>query len=381
MAKRDYYEVLGVAKNASDEDLKKAYRKLAMKYHPDRNPGDAAAEEKFKEAKEAYEMLSDAEKRGAYDRFGHAGVDPNSGGFGGNGQGFGAGGFADAFGDIFGDIFGGAAGGRSGGGGRSNVYRGSDLRYAMEITLEQAAQGFTTEIKVPSWESCSPCEGTGAKPGTQAETCKTCGGQGQVRMQQGFFSIQQTCPTCHGTGKTIPNPCGTCDGVGRVRRQKTLEVKIPAGIDDGMRIRSTGNGEPGLNGGPPGDLYVEVSVKPHRVFQREGDDLHCEVPVSFARAALGGSVDVPTLNGKASFELPEGTQTGKTFRLKGKGIKNVRTSIAGDLYCHVMLETPVKLSDKQKKLLAEFDASLEEGGERHSPQSKTWTDKVRDFFN
>ena len=377
MAKRDYYEVLGVAKNASDEDLKKAYRKLAMKYHPDRNPGDAAAEEKFKEAKEAYEMLSDAEKRGAYDRFGHAGVDPNSGGFGGNGQGFGAGGFADAFGDIFG----GAAGGRSGGGGRSNVYRGSDLRYAMEITLEQAAQGFTTEIKVPSWESCSPCEGTGAKPGTQAETCKTCGGQGQVRMQQGFFSIQQTCPTCHGTGKTIPNPCGTCDGVGRVRRQKTLEVKIPAGIDDGMRIRSTGNGEPGLNGGPPGDLYVEVSVKPHRVFQREGDDLHCEVPVSFARAALGGSVDVPTLNGKASFELPEGTQTGKTFRLKGKGIKNVRTSIAGDLYCHVMLETPVKLSDKQKKLLAEFDASLEEGGERHSPQSKTWTDKVRDFFN
>jgi molecular chaperone DnaJ len=376
MSKRDYYEVLGVAKNASDEELKKAYRKLAMKHHPDRNPGDAAAEEKFKEAKEAYEMLTDPDKRAAYDRFGHAGVDPNAGG-GAGGQGFGN--FSDAFGDIFGDIFGGAAG--RGGGGRSNVYRGSDLRYSMEITLEQAAAGFTTEIKVPSWETCDTCEGTGAKPGTKAETCKTCGGQGQVRMQQGFFSIQQTCPSCRGSGKTIPNPCSACDGVGRIRKQKTLEVKIPAGIDDGMRIRSSGNGEPGLNGGPSGDLYVEVSIKPHRVFQREGDDLHCEVPVSFARAALGGSIDVPTLNGKASFDLPEGTQTGKTFRLRGKGIRNVRSSVAGDLYCHVVVETPVKLTDRQRKILEDFEASLEEGGDRHSPQSKSWMEKVRDFFN
>ena len=375
MAKRDYYDVLGVPKNASDDDLKKAYRKLAMKFHPDRNPGDASAEEKFKEAKEAYEMLSDAEKRAAYDRFGHAGVDPNAGG----GQDFG--GFADAFGDIFGDIFGGTNRGGRGGGGRSNVYRGSDLRYSMEVSLEQAAAGHTTEIRIPSWEGCTTCSGTGAKPGTSSETCKTCGGQGQVRMQQGFFSIQQTCPTCHGSGKTIPNPCTACDGVGRVRKQKTLEVKIPAGIDDGMRIRSAGNGEPGVNGGPPGDLYVEISVKQHRVFQREGDDLHCEVPVSFARAALGGNVDVPTLNGKASFELPEGTQTGKTFRLRGKGIKNVRTSLAGDLYCHVLVETPVKLSEKQKELLEAFEVSLEEGGDRHSPQSKGWMDKVREFFN
>ena len=380
MAKRDYYEILGVAKNAGDDELKKAYRKLAMKHHPDRNPGDAVAEEKFKEAKEAYEMLSDPEKRAAYDRFGHAGVDPNAGGFGGaGGQDFG--GFADAFGDIFGDIFGGARGGGGGRGGRSNVYRGSDLRYAMEITLEQAANGFTTEIKVPSWETCTTCDGSGAKPGTKAETCKTCGGQGQVRMQQGFFSIQQTCPSCHGSGKTIPNPCTSCDGVGRVKKQKTLEVKIPAGIDDGMRIRSAGNGEPGVNGGPAGDLYVEVSIKPHRVFQRDGDDLHCEVPVGFARAALGGSIDVPTLSGRASFDLPEGTQTGKTFRLRGKGIKNVRSGVQGDLYCHVLLETPVKLSDHQKKILKDFEESLEEGGTHHSPHSKSWMEKVKEFFN
>ena len=377
MAKRDYYEVLGVAKNVPEEELKKAYRKLAMKHHPDRNPGDKTSEEKFKEAKEAYEMLSDPEKRAAYDRFGHAGVDPNAGGAGG--QDFS--GFADAFGDIFGDIFGASRGKGGAGGGRSNVYRGSDLRYAMEITLEQAAAGFSTEIRVPSWESCTTCEGTGAKPGTKAETCKTCGGQGQVRMQQGFFSIQQTCPSCHGSGKTIPNPCKPCDGVGRVRKQKTLEVKIPAGIDDGMRIRSAGNGEPGLNGGPPGDLYVEISVKVHRVFQRDGDDLHCEVPVGFARAALGGSIDVPTLSGRASFDLPEGTQTGKTFRLRSKGIKNIRSGVQGDLYCHVLLETPVKLSDHQKKILKSFEDSLEEGGTHHSPHSKNWMEKVKEFFN
>ena len=379
MSKRDYYDVLGVAKNASDDELKKAYRKLAMKHHPDRNPGDKAAEEKFKEAKEAYEMLSDADKREAYDRFGHAGVDPNAGGFNGGGQGFGGGGFADAFGDIFGDIFGGAAGGR--GGGRSNVYRGADLRYSMEITLEEAANGLTTEIRIPTWEKCGTCEGSGAKPGTKPEKCKTCDGQGQVRMQQGFFSIQQTCPTCHGTGKTIKDPCNACQGEGRIRKQKTLEVKIPAGIDDGMRIRSAGNGEPGVNGGPSGDLYVEISIKPHRVFSRDGDDLHCEVPISFARAALGGNVDVPTLGGKASFEVPEGTQSGKTFRLRSKGVKNVRSNLPGDLYCHVVIETPVKLTEKQRKLLQEFETSLEEGGERHNPQSKSWMDKVKDFFN
>jgi molecular chaperone DnaJ len=251
----------------------------------------------------------------------------------------------------------------------------------MEVTLEEAANGMTTEIRVPTWDKCGTCDGSGAKPGTKPETCKTCGGQGQVRMQQGFFSIQQTCPSCHGSGQTIADPCKPCNGEGRIRKQKTLEVKIPAGIDDGMRIRSAGNGEPGVNGGPSGDLYVEISIKPHRVFSRDGDDLHCEVPISFARAALGGSVDVPTLGGKASFDVPEGTQSGKTFRLRGKGVRNVRSGAPGDLYCHVVLETPVKLSDKQRKLLQEFEAALEEGGERHSPQSKGWMDKVKDFFN
>ncbi|HWS73509.1 MAG TPA: molecular chaperone DnaJ [Quisquiliibacterium sp.] len=376
MAKRDYYEVLGVAKNASDEELKKVYRKLAMKYHPDRNPDDKAAEEKFKEAKEAYEILSDAKKRELYDRFGHAGVDPNAaGGFGGGGGGGGPGGFADVFGDIFGDIFGGAAGAR---GGRGNVYRGADLRYSMEITLDQAAAGHTTEIRVPSWETCEVCSGSGAKPGTKPKTCHTCGGQGQVRMQQGFFSIQQTCPTCHGSGKVIPDPCSACDGVGRTKKTKTLEVKIPAGIDDGMRIRSGGNGEPGVNGGPPGDLYVEIRVREHPVFQRDGDDLHCEIPISIVTAALGGKVEVPTLSGRAEIELPEGTQSGKTFRLRGKGIKGVRSSYPGDLYVHAMVETPVRLSEKQKKLLRELDASLQDP--KHSPQSKGWMDRVKEFF-
>ncbi len=373
MAKRDYYEILGVAKNASEDELKKVYRKLAMKYHPDRNPDDKSAEEKFKEVKEAYEILTDPKKRELYDRFGHAGVDPNAaGGFGGGG---GAGGFADVFGDIFGDIFGAAAGAR---GGRSNVYRGADLRYSMEISLEQAAAGHATEIRVPSWENCEVCHGSGAKPGTKPKACHTCGGQGSVRMQQGFFSIQQTCPTCHGSGKVIPEPCGTCDGVGRVKKTKTLEVKIPAGIDDGMRIRSGGNGEPGVNGGPPGDLYVEIRVREHPVFQRDGDDLHCEIPISITTAALGGKVEVPTLSGRAEIELPEGTQSGKTFRLRSKGIKGVRSSYPGDLYVHVALETPVRLSEKQKKLLRELDASLQDP--KHSPQTKGWMDRVKEFF-
>ncbi len=373
MAKRDFYEILGVAKNASEDDIKKAYRKLAMKYHPDRNPDNKEAEEKFKEVKEAYEMLTNPEKREAYDRYGHAGVDPNMGGGGG---GFGAGGFGDAFGDIFGDIFGGGRGRSSG----PQVYRGADLRYNLEITLEQAAHGYETTIRVPSWDKCDTCHGSGAKPGTQPVTCTTCAGHGQVRMQQGFFSIQQTCPKCHGSGKIIPEPCAACGGAGRIKRNKTLEVKIPAGIDNGMRIRSTGNGEPGTNGGPSGDLYVEIHIKPHPVFQREGDDLHCEMPISFAKAALGGEIEVPTLTGKVSFTVPEGTQTGKTFRLKGKGIKGVRSGYTGDLFCHVVVETPVKLTDKQKDLLREFDRSTNEGGGKHSPQSKGWMDKVKDFF-
>jgi molecular chaperone DnaJ len=377
MAKRDFYETLGVAKNASEEEIKKSYRKLAMKYHPDRNPDSKESEEKFKEVKEAYEMLTNAEKREAYDRYGHAGVDPNMGG-GGGGFGGGAGGFADSFGDIFGDIFG-------GGGGRSRnagpqVYRGADLRYNLEITLEQAAHGFDTTIRVPSWDKCDTCSGSGAKPGTAPSTCTTCAGHGQVRMQQGFFSIQQTCPKCHGTGKIITDPCAPCGGAGRIKRNKTLEVKIPVGIDNGMRIRSSGNGEPGTNGGPAGDLYVEIHIKAHAVFQREGDDLHCEMPISFAKAALGGDIEVPTLNGKASFTIPEGTQSAKVFRLKGKGIKGVRSGYAGDLFCHVVIETPVKLTEKQKDMLRDFEKSTTEGGGKHSPQSKTWKDKVKDFF-
>ncbi|CDG81132.1 molecular chaperone DnaJ [Janthinobacterium agaricidamnosum] len=376
MAKRDFYETLGVSKGASEEEIKKSYRKLAMKYHPDRNPDSKESEEKFKEVKEAYEMLTNPEKREAYDRYGHAGVDPNMGG--GGGFGGGAGGFADSFGDIFGDIFG-------GGGGRSRnsgpqVYRGADLRYNLEITLEQAAHGFNTTIRVPSWDKCDTCHGSGAKPGTSPTTCGTCGGHGQVRMQQGFFSIQQTCPKCHGSGKVITDPCTPCGGAGRIKRNKTLEVQIPAGIDTGTRIRSSGDGEPGTNGGPAGDLYVEIHIKPHAVFQREGDDLHCEMPISFTKAALGGDIEVPTLNGKVSFAIPEGTQSGKTFRLKGKGIKGVRSGYMGDLFCHVAIETPVKLTEKQKELLRDFEKSTAEGGAKHSPQSKTWKDKVKDFF-
>ncbi len=380
MAKRDYYDVLGVSKNASDDDIKKAYRKHAMKHHPDRNQGDKsnASEEKFKEAKEAYEMLSDSQKRAAYDRFGHAGVDPNMSGFGRSAGPEGFGGFADAFGDIFGDIFGGGAAGRAGG--RSAVYRGADLRYSMELTLEQAATGYATDIRVPSWETCEVCKGSGVKAGTSAKTCGTCNGSGNVRMTQGFFSIQQTCPTCRGAGKVIADPCASCSGAGRIKQNKVLEVSIPAGIDEGQRIRLSGKGEPGMNGGPPGDLYVEIHIKPHDVFQRDGDDLHCEVPIGFPTATLGGEIEVPTLGGKASINVTEGTQTGKTFRLRGKGIKGVRASYPGDLYCHIVVETPVRLTDKQKKLLRDLDSSLVEGGEKHSPRSKSFVDKMKGFF-
>jgi molecular chaperone DnaJ len=386
MAKRDYYEVLGVAKNASDEDIKKAYRKLAMKYHPDRNQGEGAkkAEESFKEGKEAYEMLSDAQKRAAYDQFGHAGVDPSMGGGRGGAGPEGFGGFAEAFGDIFGDIFGGAggAGGASGGrrGGGQQVYRGNDLSYAMEISLEEAAHGKETQIRIPTWDTCDTCKGSGAKPGTSPKTCSTCSGSGTVHMRQGFFSIQQTCPHCKGSGKIIPEPCTACNGAGKIKRQKTLEVKIPAGINEGMRIRSAGNGEPGTNGGPAGDLYIEIRIKAHDIFERDGDDLHCTVPVGMTTASLGGAIEVPTLGSKAEIELPEGTQHGKTFRLRGKGIKGLRSAYPGDLYCHINVETPVKLTEYQRKLMRELEESFKGAGGRHSPNAKSWTDRVKDLF-
>jgi molecular chaperone DnaJ len=376
MAKRDFYEVLGVPKNASDDEIKKAYRKLAMKHHPDRNQGDAAkaAEERFKEAKEAYEMLSDPQKKAAYDQHGHAGVDPNMRG-GPGAEGFD--GFSGAFGDIFGDIFGGARGQRNG----RQVYRGSDLSYAMEISLEEAATGKDAQIKIPSWDDCESCKGTGAKPGTSVKTCTTCHGQGVVQMRQGFFSVQQTCPHCHGSGKIIPEPCTSCHGQGKIKKQKTLEIKIPAGIDDGQRIRSSGNGEPGQNGGPSGDLYIEIRLRKHDIFEREGDDLHCQVPVSMTIASLGGEIDVPTLQGKATIDLPEGTQSGKTFRLRGKGVKGVRSSYPGDLYCHVAVETPVKLTEHQRKLLKELDESFKKGGYKDRPNDKGWFEKAESFFS
>lgn len=371
MSKRDYYEVLGVAKTASDEEIKKAFKKLAMKYHPDRNQGDKAAEEKFKEAKEAYDVLSDAGKRSAYDRYGHAGVDPAMAGAGGAG---GFRDFADAFSDIFGDVFG---GGRSG---RSHVYRGADLRYNLEISLEEAARGTETKIRVPVLVECEHCHGSGAKPGTSPTTCPTCGGHGQVRMQQGFFSIQQTCPRCHGSGRVITDPCTHCHGEGRVKKHKTLSVRIPAGVDDGDRIRLSGEGEAGINGGPPGDLYVQIHLKPHAVFQRDHDDLHCELPISFATAALGGEISIPTLDGHALIRIPPETQTGKVFRLRGKGIKGVRSSHPGDLHAHVVVETPVNLTERQKELLREFESCCTEHHGKHNPRAKGFMDKVKEFF-
>jgi molecular chaperone DnaJ len=343
-----------------------------MKHHPDRNPDNPKAEEQFKEAKEAYEILSDPQKRPAYDQYGHAGVDPQAG----MGQG-GAGGFADAFSDIFGDIFG---GGQRGGGGRSNVYRGADLRYNLEVTLEDAARGTETRIRIPTMASCEVCSGSGAKKGTEPKTCPTCAGHGQVRMQQGFFSIQQTCPKCHGTGRYVADPCGSCHGSGRVKQHKTLSVKIPSGIDEGDRIRLTGEGEPGVNGGPPGDLYVQIHLKAHAVFQRDHDDLHCEMPVSFTTAALGGEIEIPTLDGVAKLKVPAETQTGKVFRLRGKGIKGVRSIAAGDLLCHVVLETPVSLTERQKELLREFEEISQGNASRHNPKAQGWLDRVRDFF-
>jgi molecular chaperone DnaJ len=369
MAKRDYYEVLGVNRDASEEDIRKAYRKLAMQHHPDRNPENPKSEERFKEAKEAYEVLSEADKRAAYDRFGHQGVDAHSG----MGGAAGMGGFADAFGDIFSEIFG-------QGRGRSSVYRGADLRYNLEISLEEAARGTETRIRIPTLEVCETCHGSGAKPGTEPVGCPTCHGQGQVRIQQGFFSIAQTCPRCSGTGKIIKEPCGTCSGAGRIKKQKTLSVKIPAGVDEGDRIRLSGEGEAGVNGGPTGDLYVVIRLREHPVFQREANDLHCEMPISFSVAALGGEIEIPTLDGSAKIRIPTETQSGKVFRLRGKGIKGVRSHAAGDLLCHVVVETPVNLTARQKELLQELEAINREGAGRHDPRAKSWMDRVKEFF-
>ena len=371
MDKQDYYELLDVPRDASDRDIKKAYRRLAMKYHPDRNPDDKDAELKFKEINEAYEVLSDAQKKAAYDQFGHAGVN-GQGGMGGGGF---EGGFGDIFGDVFGDIFGGGGGGRR----RSSVRRGADLRYNLDLSLEEAVRGCEKTLKVPTYVSCETCDGSGAKPGTSAKTCGTCGGAGQVRMQQGFFAVQQTCPSCRGEGKVISDPCGTCHGQGRTQKTKTLQVKIPAGVDTGDRIRLGGEGEAGAHGGPAGDLYVQVSVKDHPIFERDGAHLYCEVPISIVDAALGGELDVPTLDGRVKLKIPAETQTGKMFRLRGKGIKPVRGGSLGDLMVKVVVETPVSLTARQKELLQEFHTETEQH-QKHGPKKHGFFDTVKKFF-
>ncbi len=374
MAKRDYYEVLGVAKNASDAELKKAYRRLAMKHHPDRNPDNKGAEEKFKEAKEAYEMLNDPQKRAAYDQFGHAGVDSSTGGFGGSRGGNGN--FSDIFDDVFGDIFGGARGA----GGQNQAYRGADLRYDLDLSLEDAVQGTTVKVRLPTKVKCNTCSGSGARKGSTPTVCATCNGQGQVRMQQGFFSIQQACPKCKGKGKVISSPCGDCYGEGRTQEQKTLSVKIPAGVDSGDRIRLSGEGEAGENGGSAGDLYVQVRVRSHPIFTRDGSNLYCEIPISFVSAALGGELDVPTLSGRVKLKVPAETQTGRVFRLREKGIKSVHGGAIGDLLCKVIVETPVNLSIKQKDILQEFEETLADAGSKHNPKSHSWFGGVKKFF-
>ncbi|WP_115350509.1 molecular chaperone DnaJ [Proteus vulgaris] len=375
MAKRDFYEVLGLSKNADEKEIKRAYKRLAMKYHPDRNQGDKESESKFKEIKEAYEILSDAQKRAAYDQYGHAAFE--QGGFGGQGGGgFGGGAdFGDIFGDVFGDIFG---GGRR----QQRASRGSDLQYNMDLTLEEAVRGVTKEIRIPTLETCDKCHGSGAKEGTSAETCSTCHGAGQVHLRQGFFTVQQACPTCHGRGKVIKEPCSKCHGDGRVERYKTLSVKIPASVDTGDRIRLSGEGEAGENGAPAGDLYVQVHVRQHHIFERDGNNLYCEVPINFAIAALGGEIEVPTLDGRVKLKIPAETQTGKMFRMKGKGVKSVRSSTVGDLMCRVVVETPVKLNEKQKELMEQLGESFGgKSGEKNTPRSKSFLDGVKKFFD
>ncbi|MFS7249386.1 molecular chaperone DnaJ [Rahnella rivi] len=374
MAKQDFYEILGVSKTADEREIKKAYKRLAMKHHPDRNQGDKASETKFKEIKEAYEILTDAQKRAAYDQYGHAAFE--QGGMGG-GAGYGGGGgadFSDIFGDVFGDIF--------GGGRRQRASRGSDLRYNMDLTLEEAVRGVTKEIRIPTLDECDVCHGSGAKAGSSPATCPTCHGAGQVQMRQGFFTVQQACPTCQGRGKVIKDPCSKCHGHGRVERSKTLSVKIPAGVDTGDRIRLEGEGEAGEHGAPSGDLYVQVQVKAHKIFEREGNNLYCEVPINFAMAALGGEIEVPTLDGRVSLKIPAETQTGKMFRMRGRGVKSVRGGAQGDLMCRVVVETPVSLSDKQKQLLRDLEESFGGvSGEKNSPRSKSFLDGVKKFFD
>jgi molecular chaperone DnaJ len=375
MSKRDYYEVLGVSRTVTEKELKSSFRKLAMQYHPDKNPGDAGAEVKFKEINEAYQVLSDAQKRGAYDRFGHAAF--QQGGAGGPG-------FGNEFGDFMSDIFdtffgdarqGGGRGGR-GPGGRE---RGADMRYNLEITLEEAYNGRAETITIPSSLTCEVCSGSGAKAGSKPRTCPTCGGAGRVRAAQGFFSIERTCPNCHGRGEVIDDPCPNCGGAGRVTRERTLSVNVPAGVEDGTRIRLAGEGEAGLRGGPPGDLYIFLSVKPHSLFQRDGADLFCQVPISLVTAALGGEFTVPTLDGSdAKVKVPEGTQTGKQFRLRGKGMTVLRSRDMGDLYIQVMVETPQNLTRRQRELLLEFER--ESSGETH-PESAGFFTRVREFFD
>jgi molecular chaperone DnaJ len=374
MAKRDYYKVLDVPRSATEAEIKKAYRRLAMKFHPDRNPNDRDAEESFKEAKEACEVLTDAHKRAVYDQHGHAGVEAAARGGGGRG-GFSPDAFSDIFGDVFGDIFG--AGRR---GGRSQVYRGADLRYELELELAQAVFGHQVEIEVARLAECEVCKGSGAAKGSTPATCDTCGGAGQVRISQGFFQLQQTCPRCRGSGTVVRNPCDTCLGQGRVRRSRKLSVKVPAGVDSGDRVRLTGEGEAGRNGGPSGDLYVEIHVREHPIFERDGEHLSCEVPVSFATAALGGSVSVPTLEGDVQLKVPAETQSGRVFRLRDKGVKPVRGGARGDLFCRVVVETPVHLTAQQRELIGQLEESLKAHAGRHAPREKGFLEGVKRFF-
>jgi molecular chaperone DnaJ len=374
MSKRDYYKVLDVPRSATEAQVKQAYRRLAMKYHPDRNPSDRDAEERFKEAKEAYEVLTDTHKRALYDQHGHAGIEAAARG-GGRGP-FGAGdAFSDIFGDVFGDIFGSARRG-----GRSQVFRGADLRYELELDLREAVFGTTAEIEVAKLAECDTCHGSGAAKGSQPATCDSCGGAGQVRISQGFFQLQQTCPRCRGSGTVIRNPCDTCLGQGRVRRTRKLSVKVPAGVDNEDRVRLSGEGEAGRNGGPPGDLYVEVHVREHPIFQRDGEHLSCEVPVSFATAALGGSIAVPTLEGDVVLKIPAETQSGRVFRLRDKGVKPVRGGARGDLFCRVVVETPVHLSSEQRDLIRSLEKSLQAHPDKHAPREKGFLEGVKRFF-
>ena len=370
MAKRDYYETLGVSRGASDAELKSAFRKAAMQCHPDRNPGDKASELRFKEVNEAYQTLSDAQKRAAYDRFGHAAFD------GGGGAGFGMGeGFASSMADIFDDLFGDVMGRRGRSSGRE---RGSDLRYNMEITLEEAFSGKTASLKVPTSVTCEACSGIGAKPGSKPKTCSTCGGQGRVRAQQGFFAIERTCPTCQGRGEIIDNPCQACNGAGRVSRERTLSVNIPAGVEDGTRIRLAGEGEAGMRGGPPGDLYIFLAIKPHPFFQRDGADLYCRVPISMVQAALGGEIGVHTLDGgESKVKIPDGTQSGRQFKIRGKGMPVLRARDFGDLYIQANVETPQNLTRRQRELLQEFDA---ESSTRTQPEASGFIARMKEFF-